>query len=128
MVYAICYCPLSRLEDLEALKVAGEHWGASREGFLGIGTGGCRLEGESRNWGNQPLPLSPNPPPRLKDPVGERAGQAFCENEGGRGLCGLGTGRAVSKPHLYPHAWAVRGPGGWGRGSGGGATRVGWKG
>lgn len=24
MVYAICYCPLSRLTDLEALKVAGE--------------------------------------------------------------------------------------------------------
>lgn len=24
MVYAICYCPLSRLADLEALKVAGE--------------------------------------------------------------------------------------------------------
>lgn len=24
MVYAICYCPLSRLTDLEGLKVAGE--------------------------------------------------------------------------------------------------------
>lgn len=24
MVYAICYCPVSRLADLEALKVAGE--------------------------------------------------------------------------------------------------------
>lgn len=24
-----------------------------------MGTGGCRLEGESRNWGNQPLPFSP---------------------------------------------------------------------
>lgn len=24
MVYAICYCPLSRLSDLEALKVAGK--------------------------------------------------------------------------------------------------------
>lgn len=75
-----------------------------------MGTGGCRLEEESRNSENQPLPFSPNPPPRLKDPVGERAGQAVCENGGGRGLCGLGTGRAVSKPHLYQHAWAVRGP------------------
>ena len=82
--------------------------------FLCMGTGGCRLEEESRNWGNQPLPFSPNPPPRLKDPVGERAGQALCENGGGRGLCGLGTGRAVSKPHLYQHAWAVRGPKGLG--------------
>lgn len=64
-----------------------------------MGTGGCRLEGESRNWGNQPLPFSPNPPPRLKDPVGERAGQALCENGGGRGLCGLGTVlKSIKKP------------------------------
>lgn len=111
MVYAICYCPMSRLADLEALKVAGEPlvyvWG---RGFLGMCRRGCTLEGKSRNWENQLRPFSPNPFPRLKDPVGERAGQAVCENGGGWGLCGLGTGRAVSKPHLYQHAWAVRGP------------------
>ena len=128
MVYAICYCPLSRLEDLEALKVAGEHWGASREGVPGHGHGWVQTGGGKQELGEPAPPLLSNPPPRLKDPVGERAGQALCENGGGRGLCGLGTGRAVSKPHLYQHAWAVRGPGGWGRGSGGGATRVGWKG
>lgn len=109
MVYAICYCPLSRLADLEALKVAGE----PEVGVWGWRSWACggrvRTGGESRKWGNQSLPFSPNPPPRLKDPIGERAGQALSENGGGRGLCGLGIGRAVSKPHLYQHAWAVRG-------------------
>lgn len=110
MVYAICYCPLSRLTDLEALKVAGELevyvW--ERGSWKCAGAGANWRETESRSWKNQPLPFSNTP--RLKDPVGERAGQALCENGGGRGLCGLGTGRAVSEPHLYQHARAVRGP------------------
>lgn len=92
--------------------------------FLGVCRSGCKLEGEN-SWENQSHPFSPNPPPRLKDPIGERAGQALCENGEGQGLCGLGIGRAVSKPHLYEHAWAVRGL--W-EGPGGGAASVAWKG
>lgn len=55
-------------------------------------------------------PFSPHQLLRLKDPVGERAGEALCKNGGGQELCGLGPGCAVSKPHLYQHAWTVRGP------------------
>lgn len=62
---------------------------------------------------------------RLEDLDGERAGEALCENGGGRRLCGLGFGHSVSKPDLYQHAWAVRGPfvaRWWG------ATNTGWLG
>lgn len=73
-----------------------------------MGTGGCRLE-ESRNCGIQPLPFSPNPPPRLKDSVGERAGQGLLRKWGRDGDF-VGWALDVSpKPHLYQHAWAVRG-------------------
>lgn len=85
--------------------------------------GGGKLE--RAGVGRTSHSFSPNLSPRLKDSVGERAGQALCENGGGRRLCGLGTGRAFSEPHLYQHAWAVRDPRG---GHGGGAASMGWQG
>lgn len=121
MVYAICYCPLSRLADLEALKVAGEL-------VLNVCTLGSwvRAGGQVRyrgNGKNHPLPFSSTFLLRLKDLDRERAGEALCENGGGRRLCGLGFGHPVSKPDLYQHAWAVRGP----VVSGGRATHIRWQ-
>lgn len=66
MVYAICYCPLSRLADLEALKVAGE----PVQNVCTLGSWVCaggqeRYRGES-GIGKQPLvPFSFNFLPRL---------------------------------------------------------------
>lgn len=57
MVYAICYCPLSRLTDLEALKVAGEPvLNVCTLGSWVCAGGQVRYREESRN---QKEPLDP---------------------------------------------------------------------
>lgn len=57
MVYAICYCPLSRLADLEALKVAGESWGTSREGVPGHMQGRVPAAGGEQKLGQLAAPF-----------------------------------------------------------------------
>lgn len=57
MVYAICYCPLSRLADLEALKVAGEPWGRSREAVPGHVQGRVQAGGGEQELGEPAPPL-----------------------------------------------------------------------
>lgn len=123
MVYAISYCPLSRLADLEALKVAGKPaLNACTLGSWVCAEGQVSYRKESKKGKKPPAPLFFHFLLRLKDLDRERAGEALCENGRGRRLCGLGFGHPVSKPDLYQHAWAVRGP----FMSGGRATSTGW--
>lgn len=74
MVYAICYCPLSRLEDLEALKVAGEHWGASREGVPGHGHGWVQTGGGKQELGEPAPPLLSQPSSQTQRPCRRASG------------------------------------------------------
>ena len=76
MVYAICYCPLSRLADLEALKVAGEPlmygWEGGSWACVGAGLNWGERAGIGRTSHSPPLPTLPSDSKTLSESERDR--------------------------------------------------------
>lgn len=91
MVYGICFCPVSRKEDMKNLKVAGwlqsKSWQEFR--FCGNLQYFCRMF-------------------RLKDADGGREREPVSEARWGQRFCRLGPSGPLTKHHFHQHAAEVR--------------------
>lgn len=91
MVYGICFCPVSRKEDMKNLKVAGwlqsKSWQEFR--FCGNLQYFCHMF-------------------RLKDADGGREREPVSEAQQGKRFCRLGPSGPLTKHHFHQHAAEVR--------------------